>query len=208
MGLLENRLLVRDGDTPDELRIKKIIFPFALVDFVLTLFVVVVTLQSTAPTIYINFLGLCTSLFAMFLFIIGVLVNAFRAGRLLDVVLGLLTLSIIALDIAHVASSYQFRGWAFIVLVVDMALVFKRDQVVPTIIFVTLLYNVLVQVQSVQRFGLYELGYWGASVEISQCNCASPPCGLSPLPAFIIMVGFFAIFLLDFYLTHGFASGM
>eukprot|EP00756_Hemistasia_phaeocysticola_P016065 Hpha_TRINITY_DN15454_c2_g1::TRINITY_DN15454_c2_g1_i2::g.176391::m.176391 len=72
-----------------------------------------------------------------------------------------------------------------------------------------LVYLGALQVESVSRFGLYEAGYWGtAGVEISSCNCASPPCDSIPVDAFINLLSLSIVFLGDFYFTNGFASGM
>eukprot|EP00756_Hemistasia_phaeocysticola_P030075 Hpha_TRINITY_DN16272_c0_g1::TRINITY_DN16272_c0_g1_i3::g.12511::m.12511 len=66
------------------------------------------------------------------------------------------------------ATLSSFRSWAFVVLVLDMALVFKRYHLPSFIIPSVLVYQAALQVESVSRFGLYEAGYWGTKgVEIS-----------------------------------------
>eukprot|EP00756_Hemistasia_phaeocysticola_P018393 Hpha_TRINITY_DN15590_c3_g5::TRINITY_DN15590_c3_g5_i1::g.106323::m.106323 len=100
----------------------------------------------------------------------GVVSNAIPAGYLLDVVLMLGTVGICAMDLSTATASYPFRAWAFLVLVLDIALVFKRYHVPLLIIPFVLVYQAALEVESVSKFGLYEAGYWGSpGVEISSC---------------------------------------
>eukprot|EP00756_Hemistasia_phaeocysticola_P019570 Hpha_TRINITY_DN15670_c3_g3::TRINITY_DN15670_c3_g3_i9::g.100617::m.100617 len=199
--------LVRQGDTRDEARIKTLGFPFAVLIFLFQLFVIFVTLQGTSQIV--DVVGLSMTAFAMVLFIGGVTSNAIPAGYLLDAVLVLVTVGICAVDLGNATASYTFRAWAFVVLLLDISLVFNRDHMPHFIIAVVLVYQVALQVESVSRFGLYEAGYWGTEgTEISRCNCASPPCDAKPVNALVNIVAICIVFLGDFYFTSGFASGM
>eukprot|EP00756_Hemistasia_phaeocysticola_P030078 Hpha_TRINITY_DN16272_c0_g1::TRINITY_DN16272_c0_g1_i8::g.12518::m.12518 len=158
--------LVRQGDTPDEAKIKTILFPFTLVVFPVLVFLIFNELQSTNPMVYL--IGDFIMTFAMLLFIGGVVSNAIPAGYLLDVLLVLCTVGICSLDLGNATTSSRWRSWAFVVLVLDGALVFKRNHMPLFIIPFVLVYQGALQVESVSRFGLYEAGYWGTKgVEIS-----------------------------------------
>eukprot|EP00756_Hemistasia_phaeocysticola_P032166 Hpha_TRINITY_DN16395_c1_g2::TRINITY_DN16395_c1_g2_i8::g.60524::m.60524 len=199
--------LVRPGDTPDEARIKTLMFPFAIFTFPVLVFDVFVTLQNDHQTIIV--IGESTAAFAAILFMVGVVSNAIPAGYLLDVLLVLVTVGICSLDLAYATVSYSFRPWAHVVLVLDAALVFKRYHMPLYIIPFVLMYIAALQVESVSRFGLYEAGYWGgAGVEDSFCNCASPPCNVPAVDAVVNMLSVCIVLLGDFYFTNGFARGM
>eukprot|EP00756_Hemistasia_phaeocysticola_P018385 Hpha_TRINITY_DN15590_c3_g1::TRINITY_DN15590_c3_g1_i15::g.106344::m.106344 len=160
--------LVRQGDTPDEVRIKTIGFPFALLIFLIDVFLILVNLQTHNQIVAI--IGVSINAFATLGFMGGVVSNAIPAGYLLDVVLVLMTVGICAQDVGNATILYPFRSWTHVVLVLDMALVFKRYHMPRFIIPFVLVYQVALQVESVSRFGLYELGYWGtAGVETSKC---------------------------------------
>eukprot|EP00756_Hemistasia_phaeocysticola_P017291 Hpha_TRINITY_DN15529_c6_g1::TRINITY_DN15529_c6_g1_i1::g.105993::m.105993 len=199
--------LVRQGDTPDEARVKTTVFPFAL--FMLLVECSLLWRQLVTHNQMVAVVGFLIISFAMVLFMGGVVFDAVRPGFLLDVVLVLCTVGMCAQDLGTVTRDYSFRSWFFTVLLVDAALLFKRNHIPRFIIPVVLIYSSAVQVESASRFGLYDLGYWGSEgVEISHCNCASPPCGTTGTDAFIGMLGVVIILLGDYYYTHGFATGM
>eukprot|EP00756_Hemistasia_phaeocysticola_P035315 Hpha_TRINITY_DN16575_c3_g1::TRINITY_DN16575_c3_g1_i1::g.135802::m.135802 len=206
-GCCSCRWLVRPGDTPDEARIKTRMFPFALIVFVYCVIAILAVANTSKQQLYIVGCGIIAVGLAIFM--LGAVGNFIPAGHLLDAVLVLLTIGLIALDLCDTARSYPFHSWTYVVLILDMALVFKRGHMAYFIITVVLLYKAALQVESVQRLGLYEVGYWGSEGEkISHCNCASPPCGSNAIDAADGLVSVCIVFLGDFYFTRGFASGM
>eukprot|EP00756_Hemistasia_phaeocysticola_P018389 Hpha_TRINITY_DN15590_c3_g1::TRINITY_DN15590_c3_g1_i8::g.106321::m.106321 len=152
--------LVRQGDTPDEARIKTVGFPFFLFIFVVKVFLFVNTLQTTNQVV--TGIGHSINAFACLFFMGGVVSNAIPAGYVLDATLVLLTVGLCALDLGNATISYTFRAWAFLVLMLDGALVAKRYHIPLFIIPFVLVYQAALEVESVSRFGLYELGYWGS----------------------------------------------
>eukprot|EP00756_Hemistasia_phaeocysticola_P011417 Hpha_TRINITY_DN15119_c6_g1::TRINITY_DN15119_c6_g1_i4::g.126794::m.126794 len=200
--------LVRQGDTPDEVKIKSFGFPFCLVIFLSNVFVIIVVILQEKQEI-MRLIGNVVIAFANLQFMGGVVATAVPAGYLADVLLMGLTVGVFGLDIAGFAISSPFRAWAFVVLVLDIALVFKRYHMPRFIIPFVLVYQAALQVESVSKFGLTEVGYWGTKgTEINSCSCASPPCDIPPVTAFINLLNVSIVFLGDFYFTNGFASGM
>eukprot|EP00756_Hemistasia_phaeocysticola_P032422 Hpha_TRINITY_DN16406_c3_g12::TRINITY_DN16406_c3_g12_i1::g.160192::m.160192 len=118
--------LVRPGDTPDEARIKQLMFPAALGLFLLGTFVIFITLGTHHQAVYI--IGLSINAFASVLFMGGVIMSAIKAGYLVDVWVVLCTIGTCTMDLGHATRSYPFRSWAFVVLLLDITLVFKRDK--------------------------------------------------------------------------------
>eukprot|EP00756_Hemistasia_phaeocysticola_P030074 Hpha_TRINITY_DN16272_c0_g1::TRINITY_DN16272_c0_g1_i2::g.12507::m.12507 len=117
--------LVRQGDTPDEAKIKTIGFPFCVFLFLVNLFTIgVLFLQSRYETMRI--IGNAMAACACLQFMGAVLWTRIPAGYLADVLLMVTIVGICSLDIAHAVTSYAFRAWTFAVLVLDIALVFKR----------------------------------------------------------------------------------
>eukprot|EP00756_Hemistasia_phaeocysticola_P015075 Hpha_TRINITY_DN15384_c3_g2::TRINITY_DN15384_c3_g2_i5::g.88067::m.88067 len=199
--------LVRQGDTPDEARIKLLFCPFSLFCFPMGILVVVNSYHVHGQIINIIGVSLIALVFALFM--VCVTSNIVRAGFILDVVLGLLIVGICASDLATVTRTSTFRPWTYAVLCLDAALIFKRDKMPHFMLPFLLLYNIALQVESVSRFGLFELGYLGtAGVEDNFANCPSPPCDVSFLDTLIYMLGVCTVFLGDFYFTNGFATGM
>eukprot|EP00756_Hemistasia_phaeocysticola_P026899 Hpha_TRINITY_DN16088_c7_g9::TRINITY_DN16088_c7_g9_i2::g.121599::m.121599 len=199
--------LIRVGDTPDEARIKTLGFPFAIFIFLVSLVTIAIQLKYDNQLVVI--VGMCFNASAMAIFMAGVVSNLVPAGYLMDVWLALCTVGILANDLGSATISSAFRSWTFVVLLLDCALIFNRDRMIRPMITFILMYMAAMHVESVQRFGLYEVGYWGTGPEeISTCSCASPPCDSNPIVAFFTLLGVCTVFLGDFFLTKGFARGM
>eukprot|EP00756_Hemistasia_phaeocysticola_P025860 Hpha_TRINITY_DN16029_c1_g2::TRINITY_DN16029_c1_g2_i1::g.119292::m.119292 len=197
--------LVRKGDSLYEAKIKTQMFPFALFIFLTT----VTNIFFRGDLWNIIQVGLAVAAFAMALFMFGVVSNIIPAAYALDAMLVFCTVGVCAVDLGQAALSLPFRAWAYVVLILDMALVFKRNHMPFFIIPVMLVYHTILQLESVVKFGLYDVGYWGtAGVEISACSCVSPPCEATPGHALIHLVQIFTIFLADFYFTRVFANGL
>eukprot|EP00756_Hemistasia_phaeocysticola_P022933 Hpha_TRINITY_DN15864_c4_g5::TRINITY_DN15864_c4_g5_i3::g.192093::m.192093 len=194
-------MLVRDGDTVEDIRIKKLGFPVCIFLMVLGVF----TLSTTpAPMKRIGAL-LCT--FGPALFSAGVLLNAAKPSRLMDLILLINTVGLCVLDVAEAAESSASRAWTFVVLILDAALVFNRQHIPTFVIPFILLFMATETVESVHEYGLYDVGSWGYE-RGEQCNCASPPCAkrVSAAASQFLMVC--AVFLFDFHFTRGFANSM
>eukprot|EP00756_Hemistasia_phaeocysticola_P029818 Hpha_TRINITY_DN16254_c6_g1::TRINITY_DN16254_c6_g1_i1::g.13875::m.13875 len=116
--------LVRPGDTADEARIKTRMFPFAL--FVCPVYTFILVRQLQSINQMVNVIGYAINAFSMLLFMMAVMGNVMPAGYLLDVLLVFMTVGVCASDLGNATASYSFRAWAFVVLILDCALVFKR----------------------------------------------------------------------------------
>eukprot|EP00756_Hemistasia_phaeocysticola_P011421 Hpha_TRINITY_DN15119_c6_g3::TRINITY_DN15119_c6_g3_i1::g.126774::m.126774 len=146
--------LVRQGDTPDEARTKTTMFPFALCIVLFTAVLVVNGLLGTSQVVSV--IGNGIGAIAFLQFIVGVVTNAVPVCYLMDVLILLCTLGICAVDLAQAATSWPYRAMTMMVLVLDMALVFKRYHMPRFIIPFVLVYQTALQVESLFRFGLYE----------------------------------------------------
>eukprot|EP00756_Hemistasia_phaeocysticola_P030731 Hpha_TRINITY_DN16308_c2_g1::TRINITY_DN16308_c2_g1_i1::g.58710::m.58710 len=199
--------LVREGDTPAEARIRTLGFPLALFVMPFHVYFIVNTVLGTNQ--WVRVLGYATSALGIGQFLVGIVTNVVRPGYLMDGGMVCMTLGLLAVDLGLATLSTLFRAASLVVLMLDDALVFERDHMAPLLIGILIVYSIGLAVESVQRFGLYDLGYWGtAGVELSYCNCMSPPCESTPVDAFLNAAGFLILFLGDFYLTRGFAVGM
>eukprot|EP00756_Hemistasia_phaeocysticola_P019279 Hpha_TRINITY_DN15648_c2_g2::TRINITY_DN15648_c2_g2_i1::g.99758::m.99758 len=116
--------LVRPGDTPDEVRIKTLVFPFALIMLLAVSFIAINRLLSHNQMVAV--IGNAVVAGSFLLFTVGVLSNMIRAGHLLDMSLAGITLGICAMDLSNATMSYSFRSWTVMVVFLDIALVFKR----------------------------------------------------------------------------------
>eukprot|EP00756_Hemistasia_phaeocysticola_P032426 Hpha_TRINITY_DN16406_c3_g1::TRINITY_DN16406_c3_g1_i1::g.160166::m.160166 len=95
--------LVRQGDTPDEARIKTKMFPFALTMFLIVLFLIVNQLRGTNQMV--NIVGYCIVAVAMLQAMGGAVSNVIPAGYFLDVLLVLCTVGICAVDLGTATRS-------------------------------------------------------------------------------------------------------
>eukprot|EP00756_Hemistasia_phaeocysticola_P028986 Hpha_TRINITY_DN16204_c0_g4::TRINITY_DN16204_c0_g4_i1::g.15174::m.15174 len=199
--------LIRKGDTKEDARMKTILFPFALFVGIAGALPLYATLNEENQKIIV--IGTSLVIAAALVFSVGVVFNVAHVGKLLDAFMGLTTVGLCCIDLGNATLSFPFRAWTIIVLVLDMALVFKRDHMPGVLVPFVLVYITAESLESFQSFGLYELGYWGTvGTEISFCNCASPPCSDEVYPALRRTFYVCIVFLGDFYFTRGFATGM
>eukprot|EP00756_Hemistasia_phaeocysticola_P049104 Hpha_TRINITY_DN23539_c0_g1::TRINITY_DN23539_c0_g1_i1::g.186522::m.186522 len=124
--------LERPGDTKDEARAKVKFFPFAICITVGSILSMAVDLMGDSENL--KLLGLSVSGVAGLIFIAGVVTNTAPVGYLLDSILILGTLSIVLLDLNDAANNVSFPQWTFVVLALDIALVFKRDHITHFVI--------------------------------------------------------------------------
>eukprot|EP00756_Hemistasia_phaeocysticola_P047133 Hpha_TRINITY_DN21061_c0_g1::TRINITY_DN21061_c0_g1_i1::g.103401::m.103401 len=103
-GLL--RLLVREGDTSDDVRTKKFLFPLCAFVFLLGVFLAV---SFSKDDMYTYLVGAVLCAFGSSVFMTGMVFNVGKAGSLLDALLVIYTLAICVLDLAAAASSAPFR---------------------------------------------------------------------------------------------------
>eukprot|EP00756_Hemistasia_phaeocysticola_P037099 Hpha_TRINITY_DN16679_c2_g6::TRINITY_DN16679_c2_g6_i2::g.181100::m.181100 len=198
-------MIMRKGDTAQDIRIKKLGLPVCV-------FLVVIAgttaFRSVADSSYMWALGafLCTC--GPLAFITGVVLTSVKAGILADTLLLVNTVGLCVLDVGAAAFSYPFRSWSFVVLILDAALVFDRQHIPKFVIPWTLLYIAAESLESVQRYGLYSAGYWGTDPSVSMCACASPPCSMSPVSGGISFLSVCSVFLFDFHFTRNFATSM
>eukprot|EP00756_Hemistasia_phaeocysticola_P031945 Hpha_TRINITY_DN16384_c3_g2::TRINITY_DN16384_c3_g2_i4::g.62949::m.62949 len=123
-GCFKWSCLVRQGDSPDEARIKTLACPFALFIFLFDMFVIFRNLQSTNQIVTV--IGYAITAVAALLLMGGVVSNAIPAGYLLDVLLVMCAVDMCLMDLGSATRSYDFRSWTFVVLALDCALIFKR----------------------------------------------------------------------------------
>eukprot|EP00756_Hemistasia_phaeocysticola_P054889 Hpha_TRINITY_DN30802_c0_g1::TRINITY_DN30802_c0_g1_i1::g.155693::m.155693 len=203
-GWLLDRL-VREGDTVEDVRVKQLLFPVVVFLLIFAMIALIVNLQSSRLMFALgNAISLCG--FAVFLF--GTALNAAPTRYFVDALLLISTLAICVMDVAAAALSDPFRDWTFVVLLLDVALLFSRDHIPLIIIPLTLFYLGAEHVESAHRYGLYQAGYWGMDLEASSCNCASPPCTYSVVDALQHYLCVCSVFVVDFHFTRGFSNGV
>eukprot|EP00756_Hemistasia_phaeocysticola_P037371 Hpha_TRINITY_DN16693_c0_g1::TRINITY_DN16693_c0_g1_i1::g.180561::m.180561 len=197
--------LPRPSDTEMDVRIKRAFIPLNLF---FTIYAGFVALMSYRDSILMRALACAVCCVAALTFEVGVLLNITSGRNLIDCFLYMVTVGLFLLEIANVALSSSFRPWTFLMLVLDTSLVYYRDHVPGIVVPVTIIIITTEEVERMVGFGLYDAGYWGTDVESNQCNCASPPCAVPTVHAVSGWVAVCTVFLVDFWLTRGFSSGM
>eukprot|EP00756_Hemistasia_phaeocysticola_P017601 Hpha_TRINITY_DN15549_c0_g1::TRINITY_DN15549_c0_g1_i1::g.107175::m.107175 len=139
----------------------------------------------------------------IYLFFFGRAVQGLGMGIVVDVYVLAGAVGVILLDMYYVAQGLS-RQWSFIVLLLDMSLVFDRPRTVPYVLAFTLLWLVVDTCESSFRMGLYDLVYDSPTLI---CDCANPPCP-DPPPAVGNLVMSVVVLLIDFHLTRGFSRDL
>eukprot|EP00756_Hemistasia_phaeocysticola_P014811 Hpha_TRINITY_DN15361_c4_g2::TRINITY_DN15361_c4_g2_i1::g.88019::m.88019 len=191
---------VRQEDTEEEVRIKRLAFPVLIGVFVVQMPFLV---QNLLAQDYFQSWGrflVCLPLFML----CGFTVGRGDVKRGMDIVLGLFTVGLLVTDLSK-SSALRPRVWSYVVIVLDAVLVFDRPKVVPWVLAVTMLYLLAEKGEAVFRLGLYE---WVMHGGVPVCDCGTPPCGADLLGGVGDYVGYVILVLTDFHLTRGFATNL
>eukprot|EP00756_Hemistasia_phaeocysticola_P005840 Hpha_TRINITY_DN13526_c0_g1::TRINITY_DN13526_c0_g1_i1::g.111373::m.111373 len=205
MGNLCNRftdLLVRDWDTPPDIKIKRGLTPILGIVTVFNLLIIVMFSHSK-----FQILSQCVSLLGLALYFVPCFTTAVSMRRMLDVVLLCYTVSVLLGDLVA-ASLMTTRVWSMVILTLDAALVFERDSVTLLILALTLVYLAAERAEASLQYGLYEAPDWGATPTIPYCDCPRPPCSRKINDSFGNLLVYSLILVVDFRLTRGFSNGL
>eukprot|EP00659_Diplonema_papillatum_P004902 gene4902-7571_t len=77
------------------------------------------------------------------------------------------------------AAKSRFRSWPFFILATDIVPLCKAPhEVAYGLIAVALTWMLTLQLESIFRFGLFDVNYWGLNDDYRAaiCSCAEPPC--------------------------------
>eukprot|EP00756_Hemistasia_phaeocysticola_P036922 Hpha_TRINITY_DN16668_c0_g6::TRINITY_DN16668_c0_g6_i1::g.178215::m.178215 len=198
--------LVRDEDSRDDIKIKESLVPAA--GFMILCAVLCgLGVYSNGVLLAVLGCGLC-GLGPLVLFV-GVVLNVTTARRLVDAFLIINTIGLCVLDLSTATLDSGFRGFYFVVLVLDVGLVYNRGHIAYFTIPFVMGYLAFQHADLLFRSGFHDLGYWGPiDYEGSSCNCAEPPCQRRVSTTFINYTAVTMVFLLDFYFTKRFAVGL
>ena len=110
----------------------------------------------------------------------------------------------------HGMAHTSFRWWPLLVVYLDIALVLDLRPVSYIIVGFALTYLTFVQTAAVVDPGLIMTDPWhdDESHPLSACDCLKPPCAVPPGESYATLGCTTIIFLLDFYFTRSFATGM
>eukprot|EP00756_Hemistasia_phaeocysticola_P061022 Hpha_TRINITY_DN4515_c0_g1::TRINITY_DN4515_c0_g1_i1::g.115563::m.115563 len=192
--------VIHEGDSPQVVRDKRSLCPVIFVLGFFSVFVYIQLILEGGGKIFYAAYGLF--LVSCYGYVIGLFARV-PFGLLMDVALLLFALGLFLSDLGAVAAGAQ-RPLLFFVVVLDVCLLYARDDIPRIIIPVLVVYIVVERAESTSRFGFYSFGK-GSSV---LCDCASPPCAESPGNAANGALVFALTFLIDFVLTRGFSSGL
>eukprot|EP00756_Hemistasia_phaeocysticola_P030980 Hpha_TRINITY_DN16323_c2_g4::TRINITY_DN16323_c2_g4_i1::g.60787::m.60787 len=192
--------IVREGEPAEDTRIKRMLTPWATFYLPVVAYLVWVGIDTGAWVLAAGTsLDFVTSLYFLVRGACGK-----PMGVTLDHVLPVFTVALLCVDL-HSAGTLRNRVWSLIVIMLDLALVFERERVVPFLLGGMLFYLAVEHTERVARFGLYDVF---VTVDPAPCNCASPPCGES----FFTAAGTYAyialVLLGDFHFTRGFARDL
>eukprot|EP00756_Hemistasia_phaeocysticola_P013181 Hpha_TRINITY_DN15256_c4_g11::TRINITY_DN15256_c4_g11_i1::g.65079::m.65079 len=197
------RWLLREGDTPIDIRIKKSLAPLAYFFIPAGFYWLYGFYTAGDRNIYASSITHLSYILPMIVFLVKA-----RLGHSMSEMVDLLVLGSFIGTLCvdwFAAAELRARYWNLVVMLLDMTLVFERDRMIPIVIVGTMAYLTFEGLESAARFGAYEVV---TSVPIVACDCADPPCAL-PFENVTSNVALAAVVLLtDFYLTRGFAGNL
>eukprot|EP00756_Hemistasia_phaeocysticola_P063621 Hpha_TRINITY_DN709_c0_g1::TRINITY_DN709_c0_g1_i1::g.28998::m.28998 len=192
--------IMRESDTAEDENIKRVLTPMLLCILPVNLYLVHWALDEDV-IVYLSAHALFVGGY-MFFFAAGAL--GMNMALTLDVMLVVWTVAS-TLNDAYNAAALRPRNWTLVVMFLDGALVFGRYRIIPLMILITLSWLLLSSLESAFRFGLYD--QIDSSVR-AVCDCTNPPCPTSFGGVAGGLMSAYVVLLVDYYLTHGFASDL
>eukprot|EP00756_Hemistasia_phaeocysticola_P032425 Hpha_TRINITY_DN16406_c3_g15::TRINITY_DN16406_c3_g15_i1::g.160206::m.160206 len=191
--------ILRESDTPDDVRIKRTFSPVVIILSFVVLIQIAYAFQTTSNVVYIA--GMFCILVAALVFLTrGCAGSDMRSS--LDMMIPCVLLGVLLAD-AFAASELRPRSWVLVILILDVTLVFNIPKMIPLVLSLTLAFLLLERMEAVTRFGFYEVA---ASESPPACACADPPCSVGLTSALNHVLMFCVVISIDFYLTRGFAT--
>eukprot|EP01062_Namystynia_karyoxenos_P032316 TRINITY_DN2382_c1_g1_i1.p1 TRINITY_DN2382_c1_g1~~TRINITY_DN2382_c1_g1_i1.p1 ORF type:complete len:1154 (+),score=262.45 TRINITY_DN2382_c1_g1_i1:79-3462(+) len=199
------RRTYKSADSAEDRRIKDIAVPVYVVIALLCLVSIIVNRGRMASS---NHLGVyCAAVASSGAFLLS-FVTRIRPRALVEFFIIMTSIGVVCLDLYN-ASQLGGRFWSISVILVDLALVSDVRQGVQTFaIALVCLWLLVDRVEASVRVGIYEGAVFSGQLEVAACDCTNPPCSR---PAQFTILGWLAmvpVFLLDVYVTRGFAAGM
>ena len=195
----------RDDDTSEIRFRKKVLVLVTLVSTLLNVFCVVSNLNRSNFGVFNGGVGLAYSLTLL------VCLRFIKTEYLQHYVLAVVGLWLFAVLTADLNGAVYFqRYWAVLVIVVDVLLVLRAPPfVAKTVVAVASVHIVVTSCEQHLRLGLFDLpAMVSYSERAESCECERPPCPLRPQTAYGSMITALCVFLLDFYMTRGFAYSL
>eukprot|EP00756_Hemistasia_phaeocysticola_P030981 Hpha_TRINITY_DN16323_c2_g5::TRINITY_DN16323_c2_g5_i1::g.60792::m.60792 len=192
------RWTMHHSDTPEDAHTKRVMVPIAM--FVMGFSALLACMNYHRPAFV---LSMIIQMGAASIFCIrSCLGKCVRTSIDISILMGLI--ATVLADLTQ-AAEIRERAWTFIVLLLDLALVFNTPRTVPLVIFLTLGYLFVERLEAGLRFGMYE----GIASKVSNlCACSNPPCAVRMDGAMSNWFSFSIVLLFDFYLTRGFSTDL
>eukprot|EP00756_Hemistasia_phaeocysticola_P033921 Hpha_TRINITY_DN16493_c3_g1::TRINITY_DN16493_c3_g1_i1::g.159815::m.159815 len=194
--------IMRDSDSPEDIRIKRGLTPVAMFLLLFAVYSITHNFLTTNNPIFIGSIVFYAAAMVQFL-AQGCLGRGMKGA--VDVLIGLSLVGIVLTDLGNVAE-LGVRVWSFVVLLLDIALVFNTPRTIPIVISITLVYLLVERLEAGVRFGLYDVFSFDDTLET--CDCAHPPCARGVPTAGLGWTAFVVVLVIDFYFTRGFAADL
>eukprot|EP00756_Hemistasia_phaeocysticola_P037084 Hpha_TRINITY_DN16679_c2_g11::TRINITY_DN16679_c2_g11_i1::g.181096::m.181096 len=193
--------IMKEDDTPQDTKVKRALTPVLMVVLPLCVYWLVAESVSSQDPLYLVAFSLyiigCVQFMAL-----GMYGNNMKYA--IWAFVALLTVGTVCHDL-YAASRGAHRPWGFVVLYLDITLLFNVTQPVPAVLSCVFVYLTLERAEAAFRFGLYDAR--GSAIP-PVCNCSDPPCSIGGGEGISTWVGMLFVILVDFHITRGFASDL
>ena len=207
LGICETYLII-EGDTEDVKQVKKTAVKLILMVCCMTLM----------PTLFYGgnlyvFSGSVLGLGGSILMLLYIFITRTAPLYLLDGYVGLLLISLIVID-SELLVLGEYRVWSVAILILDTCLLLRLHTFVSLgIVSAMLLWLAISALEKTYRIGIAQLpGMPSESERANSLKCLqfgdTFPCKKSFLSSSAMFVGYSFTFLIDYYLTRGFANNV
>eukprot|EP00756_Hemistasia_phaeocysticola_P054010 Hpha_TRINITY_DN29958_c0_g1::TRINITY_DN29958_c0_g1_i1::g.131945::m.131945 len=193
--------ITRDTDSPTERKIKNGLTPFCLALLPIKIYILYQELGAQQNPTMCTAFALWT--FGYFFFLVRGIAGMDMQVTL-DLFIVVFTIATLLADLFAV-SEVRGRAWPAVIMMLDICLVFDRPHVVPFILPVSLVWLLIEATESVFQSGMYKKV---ATEPPMACNCADPPCALTAINGYGVLIAACSVLLIDFHLTRRFARDL
>eukprot|EP01065_Artemidia_motanka_P011757 TRINITY_DN16401_c0_g1_i1.p1 TRINITY_DN16401_c0_g1~~TRINITY_DN16401_c0_g1_i1.p1 ORF type:complete len:790 (+),score=215.04 TRINITY_DN16401_c0_g1_i1:57-2426(+) len=198
-------LSYRDGDTEEQIALKRLATPAYLVVCLL----LVLCLALSLPIDGVGDVGFMIGAAVALVALCVSLTTSADPSKLAVFVVAAGTVAVVLVD-WEFSSVVGARIWPVVVVLLDVALLAKvPHEVTFGALCIVIQFLGVERLEASLNFGMYDAAHFGDGTQtVEVCNCAAPPCSIPPAHATGSFIGFMFTAITDFYFTRGFAIRM
>eukprot|EP01062_Namystynia_karyoxenos_P039204 TRINITY_DN2851_c0_g2_i1.p1 TRINITY_DN2851_c0_g2~~TRINITY_DN2851_c0_g2_i1.p1 ORF type:complete len:755 (+),score=150.33 TRINITY_DN2851_c0_g2_i1:142-2406(+) len=202
---------LRDTDTEEELRQKRVFVPIMLVINVVLISVYPALGQLPFHTFQAINVGMDTCLVSSLGYLIWVYSTRSQPAKVVGLTMLGMAIGAIVADVSVASALITFRPYTFVVMSLDLQLAVDTPRTYQYAACVAVaIWVLLFHIEDAYRLGIYDIEGFSEESEAAskRCGCANPPCAMGSMAGFMWVAPLLVVLLGDYFATRSFAEGL